>query len=81
MRRKTDSAIEYRIELEERCGCWLDQLTGLKSESGPRGTTLRGSVRDQAALHGVLRHIRDLGLTLVSLVREGGAESDVGDSE
>jgi hypothetical protein len=36
----------------------------------PNGTTmLRGIATDQAALHGLLQRIRDLGLTLVSVSR------------
>jgi hypothetical protein len=36
------------------------------------GTTiLRGIAADQAALHGLLQRVRDLGLTLVSVVRMG----------
>jgi len=34
-------------------------------------TILCGVIRDQAALHGVLLKVRDLGLTLIS-VRRGG---------
>ena len=30
-------------------------------------TTLRGTVTDQAALHGVLQELRDLGMTLISM--------------
>ena len=37
--------------------------------SADGGTTLCGPVADQAALHGVLRKIRDLGLPLVSVTR------------
>ena len=35
-------------------------------------TLLSGPVADQAALHGLLARIRDLGLVLVSLERTGG---------
>jgi hypothetical protein len=34
-------------------------------------TTLRGIALDQAALHGLLQRVRDLGLTLVSVIRVG----------
>lgn len=34
-------------------------------------TTLRGIAADQAALHGLLQRVRDLGLTLVSVIRVG----------
>lgn len=34
-------------------------------------TTLRGIAVDQAALHGLLQRVRDLGLTLVSVIRVG----------
>ena len=34
---------------------------------GDGTTTLSGPVGDQAALHGLLRSVRDLGLTLVSV--------------
>lgn len=64
----------YRIEIEERCGCWIEKLTGFSATDGPEGTVLSGSVRDQAALFGVLRHLRDVGLTLVSLTRVGETE-------
>ncbi len=44
---------------------WFDPLT---IETQPDGQTLlSGALSDQAALHGVLIRIRDLGLTLVSL--------------
>ena len=46
---------------------WLDDLD-LTSEAD--GTTvLHGHVLDQAALHGVLARLRDLGLTLISVAR------------
>jgi hypothetical protein len=33
------------------------------------GTLLRGRVRDQAALHGVLNQVRDIGLPILSVVQ------------
>lgn len=66
----------YLIEVEERCGCWIEELTGFSASGDRGGTTLTGSVRDQAALYGVLRHLRDLGLTLVSLARVGETRCD-----
>lgn len=38
-------------------------------------TTLRGISGDQAALHGLLQRLRDLGLTLVSVLRAGSEPS------
>jgi hypothetical protein len=37
-------------------------------------TVLEGDITDQAALHGVLRTLRDLGLPLVSCTRLDGSE-------
>jgi hypothetical protein len=38
-------------------------------------TALEGDISDQAALHGVIRILRDLGLPLVSLTRLDESES------
>ena len=58
---------EIRIQghLETRWGSWFDGLT-LTTE-GDGTTILRGPVIDQAALHGLLQKVRDLGLPLVSV--------------
>lgn len=46
---------------------WSDVFADLALTDGPDGTTLlRGEVSDQAALHGLLDAIRDLGLVLIS---------------
>jgi hypothetical protein len=43
---------------------------GLEMEQGPDGdTVLTGPVTDQAALHGILNRIRDLGVPLLSVKR------------
>jgi hypothetical protein len=46
---------------------WFDGLT--VRDAGDGTTVLVGSVTDQAALHGHLQRVRDLGLALVSVTR------------
>jgi len=58
---------EIRVQgsLEARWGSWFD---GLSLATDSDGTTiLRGPVIDQAALHGLLQKVRDLGLPLLSV--------------
>ncbi len=60
---------EIRVEgvLDERWSSWFDRL---QITSEPGGVTLiAGPVADQAALHGLLVKVRDLGLPLVSVHR------------
>ena len=61
--------MEYRIRLKGHLeGPWTDWFGGLAVTIEPTGdTVLSGPVADQAALHGVLRKVRDLCLTLVSV--------------
>jgi hypothetical protein len=46
---------------------WFEGLAIIQSQAGV--TTLTGPLGDQAALHGVLNRLRDLGLPIVSLTR------------
>jgi hypothetical protein len=47
---------------------WSDRLGGLTiTHTKQGGTILTGSVRDQAALHGLLDRLADLGLQLISV--------------
>jgi hypothetical protein len=51
-------------------GGWSAWFDGLQVSSDERGqTTIAGPVVDQAALHGLLAKVRDLGLELLSVRR------------
>jgi hypothetical protein len=47
------------------------------NHAGARITVIHGPVADQAALHGLLSRVRDLGLPLISVTRVGPAGSGV----
>lgn len=58
---------------------WEDWFDGLTITHMPDGTTLlAGSLVDQAAMHGVLNKIRDLGLTLL-VVQQVDSRDDTGE--
>ena len=59
----------YEIRVKGRLGSeWSAWFDGLTVTNRPRGeTVLSGLVVDQAALHGILSKIRDLGLPLLSV--------------
>jgi len=60
---------EIRLQgrLDRRWSVWFDGLTLTAAADGT--TSLRGPVVDQAALHGLLQRLRDLGLPLVSVTQ------------
>ena len=61
----------YEIRLKGHLNArWADWFDGLSLTQESDGTTvLSGSVVDQAALHGLLGKVRDLGLPLIAVQR------------
>lgn len=61
----------YQIRLQGHLGrqwaTWFEGLTITLNESGE--TVLTGPLIDQAALYGLLRKVRDVGLPLLSVTR------------
>ena len=71
MANKLDQPMVYRIRIEGHLGPrWADWFGGMTITLEDNGDTLlNGPVVDQAALHGLLRKIRDLGMPLISAIR------------
>lgn len=63
-------ATVYQIRIEGHLGDqwaeWFDGLSITLEENGD--TLLTGPVADQAALHGLLKKVRDLGMPLLSVI-------------
>ena len=59
--------IRLKGHLDVRWADWFDGLTLTRESDGT--TVLSGSVVDQAALHGLLGKVRDLGLPLIAVNR------------
>jgi hypothetical protein len=59
----------YQIRIKGHLGSqWMEWFDGLTITLGENGDTLlTGQVIDQAALHGILKKIRDLGMPLLSV--------------
>jgi hypothetical protein len=57
--------IKIQGQLDERWKEWFDDLDIILTADGD--TILSGAIVDQSALHGVLKKIRNLGLTLISV--------------
>jgi hypothetical protein len=59
--------IRLKGHLEGRWAAWFDGLSLTQESDGT--TVIRGSVIDQAALHGLLSKVRDLGLPLIAVTQ------------
>lgn len=72
----------YQIRIKGHLGCqWTDWFGGLTITLEADGETLlSGPVVDQAALHGLLKKVRDLGIPLLSVNRIEPCQADVSDT-
>jgi hypothetical protein len=73
----------YQIRLKGHLGHqWTEWFEGLAITLEDNGDTLlTGTVIDQAALHGLLRKVRDLGMMLIAVNRAAGSEADSPESK
>jgi len=71
----------YQIRIKGHLGReWADWFEGLAITLEDNGETLlTGPVVDQAALHGLLRKVRDLGMPLLSVSRVEPGQADASD--
>ncbi len=78
MAKPTANTVYYEIrlkgQLNARWADWFDGMTITLDNNGD--TLLSGPVVDQAALHGLLKKVRDVGITLLSVnsVKQKGSE-------
>jgi hypothetical protein len=63
-------AIRVQGRLDPRWAAWFDGLS--LTHDGDGTTTIHGPLPDQAALHGVLQRVRDVGLPLLAVVQVEG---------
>ena len=79
MSKPTANTAYYEIRLKGQLNArWADWFDGMTIRLDNNGDTLlSGPVVDQAALHGLLKKVRDVGLTLLSVntVRPEGTEN------
>jgi hypothetical protein len=72
---------EIRVQghLDRRWSAWFDGMTLVFSADG--STLMRGRVPDQAALHGLIQKVRDLGLPLLSVTQTPTVDPQTGHNQ
>lgn len=69
--RAYDKAALYQICIRGMLDAtWTDWFEGFSISAADGETVLRGTVIDQAALHGILAKINELGLTIISMTEQ-----------
>ena len=75
--RTTNAPVSYEIRVMGHLSVnWAARFEGLSMRHEPEGETVLSGSLDQAALHGVLVRIRNLGLNLISVNRVEAEESN-----
>jgi hypothetical protein len=73
----------YLIRIKEKIPppmfAWFEEAKTITTDQGE--TLITCSIIDQAALHGLLSKIRDLNLTLISIVRDDPSKNLIDSSE
>ena len=82
-KREPSEPMVYQIRVTGHLGRqWTDWFEGLSISQEDNGETLiTGPVVDQAALHGLLRKVRDLGLPLLAVTRVKPGQADALDAQ
>jgi hypothetical protein len=80
---ETQEPGEYEIRIKGHLDTrWAPAFDGLSLTQESDGTTvIQGPVVDQAALHGLLRKVRDVGLPLVSVIQVESHQPEAPGSE
>jgi hypothetical protein len=69
MNRRSNAPAHFELRreghLDDYWPTWFDGMALIREDDGT--TALRGRVTDQAALHGFLAKVRDIGTTLLSV--------------